>query len=289
MKWNRCDDSTSAQALTHQKRPCSLSQTREQRSTFHLMSQRTRAIPTSSPLPLQQRHCHDNCASLGSLPSPWRWPSDSGKDWVSDDQLPPTSMARSRRRARPDTPTSSRQVASFLRRAAASATPLVCAAPPNNGKPPTTTSNLRAMAALGTARSRSRTMVTLLPASRQVRAAALSKAHDVLPSTVQAQAAQWWPLASNGRPHRQLRKIKLRGNWRRRRRSTRNKWGSNCVTRHVGHVDNARPAPEPAWDLAKRSPVLELPVHLGTGLVLPTSVMHRTEQGGQDIPRTPPQ
>ena len=71
------------------------------------------------------------------------------------------------------------------------------------------------------------------PASRQIRAATFSTANPLLPRTpARAQAAWWWPLASSGRPHRQLRPVKGRGRRRRRMRRIRNKCGSKRVTRH---------------------------------------------------------
>ena len=77
--------------------------------------------------------------------------------------------------------------------------------------------------------SRSRTkmlVVTLLPASRQMRAAALSSANSRLPNTpARAQGARWWPRASRRRPHLQKRREKGRGRRRRQNKSTRKKLG----------------------------------------------------------------
>ena len=52
-----------------------------------------------------------------------------------------------------------------------------------------------------------------------------------------------------------------------------NKWGSCRVTRHVGHMDSARPAPEPPWDRVRacahqqawQRSISELAIHAGTG------------------------
>ena len=61
---------------------------------------------------------------------------------------------------------------------------------------------------------------TLPPASWQTRAAALSRAKPQRPNTPEtAQADQWWPKASSGRPHRQA-EDRGRGHQRRRRNET---------------------------------------------------------------------
>ena len=76
---------------------------------------------------------------------------------------------------------------------------------PNNGRPSTTTSNLRPSAALGSARSKSRTMMlvtTLPPASLQTLAVALSSANTRRPNTPAcAHDARWWPNLSSWRLH----------------------------------------------------------------------------------------
>ena len=86
--------------------------------------------------------------------------------------------------------------------------------PPNRGRPSATTSSLRVSAAWSSARSRSRTLtfvVTLPPASRQIRAVTVSNANPLLPKIpALAQAAR----KSSGWPHRQKRADKGRGRWR---------------------------------------------------------------------------
>ena len=122
-------------------------------------------------------------------------------DVVSMDRRPPTSMPRTTRGALLLGPTSSGYVRSNTTPSRFSA-PL-CDDPsqwrahttvvsttnwhlPNKGRPSTTTSSLRPSAALGSARSKSRTMmlvVTLPPASLQTLAVALSSANPLRPST----------------------------------------------------------------------------------------------------------
>ena len=53
--------------------------------------------------------------------------------------------------------------------------------------------------------------------------------------------------------------VKGRGGWSRRKRTTRNSCGGILLTRHVGHVDRARPAPSPPWECAS---ALQEPVNL---------------------------
>ena len=117
---------------------------------------------------------------------------------------------------------------------------------PKMESPSTTTSRRRVSCTSGRAKSMSRTMtlvVTLPPASRQIRASTFSTANPLLPRTpAQAQAA----VVATGiewRPHQQLRPVKRRGRRRRRRRRIRNKCGSKRVTRHNGHVARANPEP----------------------------------------------
>ena len=77
-------------------------------------------------------------------------------------------------------------------------------------------------------------VVTRPPPSRQIRAATLSRAHPRFPRTpARAHAARWWPKASRGRPHRQVRTVRGRGCWSRRIKVTRKRWASILVTRHV--------------------------------------------------------
>ena len=143
------------------------------------------------------------------------------------------------------------KVLSFRRRAADKAAPsswalraspfawnvLMMVVPPNRGNPSTTTSSLRA------------SVVTLPPASRQIRTVTVSNACPLLPNTpTLAHAEHWWPRESSGRPLLQKRAVKGSGRWRRRTKTTRNSCGGILVTRHVGHVDRARPAPRPPWE-----------------------------------------
>ena len=70
-------------------------------------------------------------------------------------------------------------------------------APPNSGSPSATTSKRRPSASSTKPNSNSRRktfVVTLPPASRQILATTLSRAHPLLPKIpVRAQAAWWWP------------------------------------------------------------------------------------------------
>ena len=91
------------------------------------------------------------------------------------------------------------------------------------GKPSTTTSKRR-LSVARTGRSKSRIMQfvpTRSPASRQMRTATLSSANP--------------PDRGNG-------------NRKRRKRTTRKRWRGICVKKPVGTIQNAAPAPGPAWD-----------------------------------------
>ena len=124
-------------------------------------------------------------------------------------------------------------------------------APPKEGNPSTTTSKRR-LSVARTGRSKSRIVrlvPTRPPASRQMRAAALSSANPLLPKTpALAHAARWWPNESIGRPHLQVCKDRGNGKRRRRKRTIRKRWGGICVKKPVGTTDKAVPAPGPAWD-----------------------------------------
>ena len=78
---------------------------------------------------------------------------------------------------------------------------------------------------------------------------ALSTANPRRPNTpATAQADRWWPRQSSGRPHRQLREDKERGNRRRRRSNTRKDWDENSVSREVGQHTNGLDESGPPWD-----------------------------------------
>ena len=107
-------------------------------------------------------------------------------------------------------------------------------APPWRGRPSATTTSRRPSRFSWFARSMSRTKTfvrTRAPASRQTRAATDSNAHPRRPNTpAVAHAARWWPWASRGRPHRQLRTLRGRGKRRRRERRMRKGCESNLET-----------------------------------------------------------
>ena len=213
------------------------------------------------------------------------------KDCVSEDHRPPTSLARTTSLALPCAPESSGYTRSFLLRAARKAAPSSLAqrlcgtplrlkgdtrvvstascAPWKSGRPSATTSNRRASARWGGSRSRSRTSTfvdTRAPASRQTRAAALSRAYPRRPNTPAcAQAARWWPLGSSGRPHRQKREEGGKGSQRRRRSSMRNKEESSLDKRDVGKHKNGTPANGPPCDLKSACSVTE-----SLGLTVPS-------------------
>ena len=87
-------------------------------------------------------------------------------------------------------------------------------APRNRGKP-STTSSLRSSTLLNTGKSRSRTktfVLTLPPASRQIRAATFSSGNPRRPNTpATGHADRWWPRQSRRRPHRQDRTVRGKG------------------------------------------------------------------------------
>ena len=77
-----------------------------------------------------------------------------------------------------------------------------------------------------------------------------SNAQPLRPSTpAVAQAARWWPRASNGRPYRQLRTERGRGNRSLRRSNTRKGAESILDNRLVGKETNALLANGPHCDL----------------------------------------
>ena len=234
------------------------------------------------------------------------------KDCVSEDHRPPTSPARTTNLALPWAPESSGYTRSFLLRAAREAAPSSLAqrlcgtplrlkgdtrvvstascAPWKSGRPSATTSNRRASARSGGNRSKSRTSTfvdTRAPASRQTRAAALSRAYPRRPSTPAcAQAARWWPLGSSGRPHRQKREEGGKGSQRRRRSSMRNRDESSLDKRDVGKHKNGTPANGPPCDLKSACSVSE-----SLGLTVPSmrtpwtgSVAERCRGGECQVP-----
>ena len=196
-------------------------------------------------------------------------------DRVSSEKRPPTSTPNTTKRARARLPTNSRYVASWRLRALVTLAPSSTAArvvgrpslrsahtkvvstanwaPLKIGRPSTTVSSRLPSASEPTkprSRSRNNTLVvTRPPPSRQIRAATLSKAHPRLSRTpTRAHAARWWPKESSGRPHRQVRTVRGKGNWSRRNKVTQKRWASILVTRHVGQHVRTKPAPDPPWE-----------------------------------------
>ena len=195
------------------------------------------------------------------------------KDCNSGDHLPPTSIAKTTRRARLPLPTSSGCLRSLrlLARLEHHSVRVSCSCvrrtiamqgtdqsrvqgqlgPTENGQP-ATTSNLRLSATTGRGKSRSRTrtlVVTRAPASRHTRAAAFSSAKPRRPNApVLVHDARWWPNESIGRPHRH--KHRENGNGRRRRRSRMvlKRCGGIFVISVVGGTVNANPALGPPCD-----------------------------------------
>ena len=81
---------------------------------------------------------------------------------------------------------------------------------------------------------------TLAPASRQTRAAALSKAKQRRP--------RWWPRGSSGRPHWQLPSVGGSGSQRRHKRRTWKSCGSKREWRVVGAQENGKTTTGPPWE-----------------------------------------
>ena len=95
------------------------------------------------------------------------------------------------------------------------------------------------------------------PSARSVRLH-ISSANPRLPKIpALEQAARWWPRASSGRPHRQLRREKGKGRRRRRRRRTLNSCGSIRVCMLNGVVWRATPAPGPLSERINASSLSE--------------------------------
>ena len=185
----------------------------------------------------------------------WLWPTAEGMTASRQ-----TTLARTTNLALPCSPDSSGYARSFLRRALSRAAPsspahrvpsrrrgetsvvskATCA--PWNSDPSVTTSRRRASTRSIGNKSKSLTMtfvVTLAPASRHTRAAALSKANPRRPKTpASAQPARWWPRTSRRRPHRQEREEGGRGSQRRRRSSTRKAEESKRDNGEVGKQVN---------------------------------------------------
>ena len=164
--------------------------------------------------------------------------SQTSQKWaVSSENRPPTSPPRTTSRALPSAPASSGYRLSFRVRARTNDAPFSVAhlgfatpsrvnghtrvvsmascAPRNRGKPSTTTSSLRSSTLLNTGKSRSRTktfVLTLPPASRQIRAATFSSGNPRRPNTpATGHADRWWPRQSSRRPHRQERTVRGKG------------------------------------------------------------------------------
>ena len=146
-----------------------------------------------------------------------------------------------------------RQASPFLVAAPRLALPSVCKGdtivvsmanwdPPKRGSPSATTSSRlpSAWSCCTKSMSRTKTFVrTLAPPSVHTLAAADSNAQPLRPNTpAVAQAARWWPRASNGRPHRQLRTIRGRGKRSLRRRSKKGA-ESNLALQSEGKLVNA--------------------------------------------------
>ena len=92
-------------------------------------------------------------------------------------------------------------------------------------------------------------VVTLPPASRQTRVAALSNVNPRRPNTpANGHAARWWARESSGRPHRQVDEDRDKGCQRRRRNNTLSSWGWNVVSGEIGKQVYGRPAIGPCWE-----------------------------------------
>ena len=106
---------------------------------------------------------------------------------------------------------------------------------------------------MGTGRTRSRTnkfVATRPPASRQIRAAALSTANPRLPKTPTcAHEARWWPKESRRRPHRQMREAGGNGRRRRLNNNTLKSWDSILQRGLDGTAAKLIPAAGPLCDL----------------------------------------
>ena len=121
--------------------------------------------------------------------------------------------------------------------------------PPKRGRPSATTSRRRA-SWRATGRSRNTLVQTRVPTSRQIRAAVFSKENPRLPSTPDPRhAARWWPKKSRRRAHRQVRED--RGRDKRRRNSTRKRWGQKRNVGEEGTDVNGSPDMGPECDLKR--------------------------------------
>ena len=169
---------------------------------FHVMGRRAVAVSPSHTWELEQRHRHGarHCAreqrlspesphllhslpqqrTLGTSPRAGQGAQERLGLWRS------TTADFNAKHHQTSAPWMTK-VLSFWRRVADKPAPsslalrasLTMVVPPNRGNPSTTTSSLRASATFGSARSRSRTMtfvVTLPPASRQIRTVTVSSA-----------------------------------------------------------------------------------------------------------------
>ena len=180
---------------------------------------------------------------------------------ISAENRPPTSPANTTSRALPPLPASSGHMVSLSRWACLRAIPFTtCAlgrgtpsrrmgltsvvstanwAPLNSGRPSTTTSTrlLSSTPPTPWSKSRRKTFVrTRPPASRQMRADAVSRGNPLRPRIPTTEHAErWWPKLSRRRPHTHERAVN--GSWRRNLQSNRMRKGCGSI-RHEQSVGN---------------------------------------------------
>ena len=121
-------------------------------------------------------------------------------------------------------------------------------------------------------------VVTRGPASRHIRAPALSRANPRLPKIpALEQAARWWPRAWSGRPHRHLRRAKGKGRRRWRRRSDPSirvcmlhdvVWRATPSCWATLRAHQRQLTVREKWEVLRHSEIL---FHAGRGLVLPSA------------------
>ena len=191
------------------------------------------------------------------------------KDCNSGDRLPPTSMAKTTRRARLPLPTSSVYLRSLRVLAQWSTTPSVSAAPvcgdPSQCKFHTSVvsnANCDPPCVRQPIRDHFQSAIVCGFWDRQIpipdqnvgghSGASLTAHSSAKPRRPKAPVlvhdARWWPNESIGRPHPHM--YRESGNGRRRRRSKMvlKRCGGIFVINVVGDTVNANPAPEPPWD-----------------------------------------